>query len=308
MPVTIYRSTDPGAPTLTNAPGNIITLLDAVLVNGYGSKPAAGWTKEFSGTNLAVYRNGASAKSRSYLRVDDTSASNYAQCAGYNTMSDINTGTGRFPTGTGFQYLRKSSFMSEEWTVIADARTVFVMVKSNSSPKLFGSLYFGDSISPLNDDINLCVLSGGYSTGYPDHASFFPQFNFDVNYVFWRKGPVSNVPGSPIQASGLGGYGLWNGSHPNYPTSASAGLLGPTQASGYLIANRIHYYLWDGSLERRSYGGRFRWIAVLGHHYADFTEYGIDLTGVGELTGKSLRTLGAVNGFVRQALVVDVDD
>ena len=42
MPWTVYRSDDAGAPNLTGAAGSLIAILDAVLVNGYGAKPAAG--------------------------------------------------------------------------------------------------------------------------------------------------------------------------------------------------------------------------------------------------------------------------
>ena len=40
MAVTVYRSTDTGAPALyTDSAGSLITILDACLVNGYGSQP-----------------------------------------------------------------------------------------------------------------------------------------------------------------------------------------------------------------------------------------------------------------------------
>jgi hypothetical protein len=44
MTVRIYRSTDGSAPVLTGQAGKLTDLLDAILVNGYGSKTAAGWT------------------------------------------------------------------------------------------------------------------------------------------------------------------------------------------------------------------------------------------------------------------------
>ena len=47
MPVTVYRSTDAGAPLLTNSNGSLIAVLKACLVDGYGSKASAGWTAPF---------------------------------------------------------------------------------------------------------------------------------------------------------------------------------------------------------------------------------------------------------------------
>lgn len=46
---TIYRNTDTSAPALTsvNDSASLTKLLEACLVDGYGSKSAAGWTLEF---------------------------------------------------------------------------------------------------------------------------------------------------------------------------------------------------------------------------------------------------------------------
>lgn len=52
-----YESTDASAPALTGENGSLIAVLDAILVDGYGAKAAAGWTKPYSGTNLAVYQS-----------------------------------------------------------------------------------------------------------------------------------------------------------------------------------------------------------------------------------------------------------
>ena len=70
MTVIVYRWDDPSAPVLSSpSAGSLIGVLDACLVNGYGSKAAAGWTKAFSGTKLAAYRQGGG--SMCYLRIDD---------------------------------------------------------------------------------------------------------------------------------------------------------------------------------------------------------------------------------------------
>lgn len=98
MTVRVYHSTDSSAPVLSGQVGALIGVLDAILVNGYGSKAAVGWTKAFSGTNMAAYKQSAGSN-QLYLRVDDTNATD-ARVVGYETMSDVNTGTGPFPTAT----------------------------------------------------------------------------------------------------------------------------------------------------------------------------------------------------------------
>ena len=57
MAVTLYSYTDVGAPSLAgNVLGGLPPILDACLVNGYGSKAAAGWAIAYTGTNVRTYR------------------------------------------------------------------------------------------------------------------------------------------------------------------------------------------------------------------------------------------------------------
>ena len=53
---TIFKSTDSGAPVLDGQAGSLVTLLDACLVTGYGSKTALGWAKAFTASSRGVYR------------------------------------------------------------------------------------------------------------------------------------------------------------------------------------------------------------------------------------------------------------
>src|SRR5262245_48942529 len=116
MPAPIlYRSTDASAPVLTGQVGTLITLLDACLVSGYGSKAAPGWTKPYTLTNAGAFKHGSGSRSM-YLHVDDNcTPTGLARDAGsfcWETMSAYNTGTGQFPTvaqrATGL-YWRKSA-------------------------------------------------------------------------------------------------------------------------------------------------------------------------------------------------------
>lgn len=59
--------------------------------------PVGHWTKVFAGTNKAVYRSTHPKASGFYLRVDD-SADTYMRVRGFESMSDIDNGTGPFPT------------------------------------------------------------------------------------------------------------------------------------------------------------------------------------------------------------------
>lgn len=83
-----FNSDDVGAPILTGQSGKMIALLDWVLVS------KGGWSKEFTGTNLAVYRSDTGNRCR--LRIDDTQAK-FARARCYRNMTAISTGTNPFP-------------------------------------------------------------------------------------------------------------------------------------------------------------------------------------------------------------------
>lgn len=157
---TIYRSTDASAPTLSGQAGSLIGLLDACLVDGYGSKAAAGWGKAYTDTNYAAYRPASG--NRPYLRVDDTDAQ-FARLVGYSAMSSLLSGTNPFPTATQFSgglYFRKSiaaSATTRPWILLASATVFYLIVYGGSTT--FGqygggdaTLGFGDFDSYLSGD------------------------------------------------------------------------------------------------------------------------------------------------------------
>jgi hypothetical protein len=119
MAVGVYRYDDVGAPTLSGTAGALIGVLDHALVTGQG------WSKVYSGTNLAVYR--APAGNQLYLRVDDTGTT-AARIVGYETMSAVSTGTGPFPTEAqvaGGLYAPKSANVNataRNWVIVANDR------------------------------------------------------------------------------------------------------------------------------------------------------------------------------------------
>lgn len=89
--------------------------------------PAGGWQKVFAGTNKAVYRSTHPKASGFYLRVDD-SADTYMCVRGFESMSDIDNGTGPFPTDAqiaGGGYWVVAAQPGNEvvnWDFAADAR------------------------------------------------------------------------------------------------------------------------------------------------------------------------------------------
>lgn len=178
---TLYRHDDASAPVLTGQAGSLIALLDAILVNGYGAKAAAGWTKPFSGTNKAVYRN---AGTQTYFRIDDTNAAFGAlpvcEIIGFVTMSDVDTGTGQFPTPTQIstraenrKMITKSSTddaTAIPWVALATSRAIIIHTDwQRTASRENGHWHmFGDYKSFVPSDTSnaaiLCYNYGGTSS------------------------------------------------------------------------------------------------------------------------------------------------
>ena len=167
---TIYRSTDSGAPVLTGSVGDLVNLLDKCLVAGYGSKSAAGWAKTYSATNKAAFTQGAGSNGM-LLRVQDDApaTAKEARCTGYVTMSDVDTGTGPFPTaaqgtaGVAMTAWRKSNTAdstARAWLIFADSRTVHVFIASGDTSGVYFRYSFGEFYSTVSSDPYRCLISG----------------------------------------------------------------------------------------------------------------------------------------------------
>lgn len=151
MTVRVYKSTDDGAPVLNGLAGSLITVLDAVLVNGYGTMAAAGWTKPFSGTNKAVYRSAtANGGSGLYYRVYDLGVFNYlttsgtatriAAVRGFESMTTVDSGTNAYPLTANksdnyFVWQKSSSNDSgaRDWIIIADQYTAHILINTTGN-------------------------------------------------------------------------------------------------------------------------------------------------------------------------------
>jgi len=123
----------------------------------------AGWTKPWSGTNLAAYKGDTVLGTGCLLRVDDT-ATQFAKVIGYESMTDIATGLGLFPSNAQFAgglWWSKSNAASaaaRPWIVVADDRGVFLFVKNADTSGEYQGYYFGDILSLKSNDPYACAL------------------------------------------------------------------------------------------------------------------------------------------------------
>jgi len=172
MTVTIYKSTDGSAPSLTGQAGSLTTLLDAVLVNGYGSKSAAGWTIDKTGTNKRVYKQPAGSN-QFFLRVADDAGTTYARIVAGETCTDIDTLGAYFPTEVQFSgglYAYKSTTAdgtARAWICISNGK-FFVLIVNSASHATWDtavSWAFGDITSYKSADAYHTIIIGGNGTG-----------------------------------------------------------------------------------------------------------------------------------------------
>lgn len=133
-----------------------------------------GFSKLFAGPNLAAYRSSDMTSTNCVLRVDDTSAQ-FARVVGYESMSDINTGVGAFPSASqmaGGGYWAKSvnsNATAVSWFLIGDGRIFYFGVSpgySSSTANLIGSIRcFGDIVPERpGGDAYGCVLNYGVTS------------------------------------------------------------------------------------------------------------------------------------------------
>jgi hypothetical protein len=288
MTVKVFRSTDYGAPANTNAAGALIAILDACLVNGYGSQtvgitstggvatvttpvahalqngtfmrisganesayngdfaitvtgattftyavtgsptsPATGtitskvapsdWTKPFSGTNVAAYKQGAGSNGF-YLKVVDPIASlnTWAAIVGFETMTSIDSGTGQFPSvvqNATCGFVKSESASAQPYTIIATEKVIIAMMNKDSTNILM--TIFGDFLSSKSgDSFNTALIAPAFNGADTNHYAFSNISTAITNHYVARShtqiGGSVNVGkhSGDVASSGIGASGF----------------------------------------------------------------------------------------------------
>lgn len=159
MAVTVYSSSDTGAPVLTAQVGTLLAVLRACLVTGYGSKPPAGWSEPFTASaNIGVFRQGPkTGRQQFYLRVQDN-VGNRAFLSLWESMTSLNGGTNGVPvTGQPVPTAWKSAAWGGDatprpWMMVADHRTFYLWVVPHSDGRRVLSCWAGDIYSLVESD------------------------------------------------------------------------------------------------------------------------------------------------------------
>lgn len=215
MTVRLYSSADAGAPQLSGASGDLVAVLDACLVNGYGSKPGAGWTKDYASITLrAAYRQGAGGRGH-YFYLDD-SGGVAARCCGYESMSSIDAGTGMFPNGqVGLLYMHKhdGAAGTRGWLLLANEATFHFITQYDTQATWVASSF----------------------TSFGKIKSFFQNDVFDTMLIAARLATQTSGSGNPNSANATGDIWTQYGSACWLYT-----LRGDILLPGHYMARRWH--------------------------------------------------------------------
>ena len=309
MTVRVYRSTDASAPVLSGTAGTLISVLDAVLVNGYGAQVAAGWTKPFSGTNLASYRQGTGSNNF-YLKVrDDASTADGALGAtlrGFEVMTTVTAtdssvdGTGPFPTvaqaATG-DLLRKSSVADSSqrsWIIIADQRTFYMFVLTGDAAASYYSSMFGEIYSFKTSDGFRTAIASRTATGGTQATELFGLMNtsafVNASGHFLARDASGTAGAIACSAQGnVGCNGALVSTSPSFSGNGNAlGMKNVTDHKVYMFPIRVAHTQGGNTVR-----GRFRGLWQAGHNTSNFSD-GDTFTGSGSLAGKTFMTIKSI--------------
>jgi hypothetical protein len=300
MTVRLYQSTDTSAPSLTGQNGSLITVLDACLVNGYGTQAAAGWTKAFSGTNKAAYRMGLGLQN--YVRIYDDGSSGDGRQAltrGFETMSDVDNGLLPFPTVQqrlqGIFILKSTvaDNTARPWKILADERTVYIFTMPDGSTFWSGWMY-GEVKSFVNSDLGRASIVGRIASlsntpadgewldrythllgSSVDNLSSFHYMARPVDYT--KTGSVEGGQGGDLEILKAG-------------TVRDPGIPRPNPADNRTYLSRIYAFALTTSGSIGSIRGYLRGLWQYCHPSSTVVD-GATLTGVGSLAGRSFLIL-----------------
>lgn len=271
----VFNSNEQGAPTLNNAAGSLISVLDACLVTGFNSvgitsvtiagnvatvvtsaahgltagmrgtvagvsitaangdktvasaptptsftypcvnpdvseSPASasvkrtplGWAKQFSKTNVAMYKSSDPAAYGQSLRVDDTGTNSAtgARVFGVENPTSIDAWSDKFPLETqiaGGLYWGKgiNNTAAKAWCIVGDERFFYLLVENTCWSNVYSSTAysflpqgFGDIVSFKNGEAFGSVIFGNVAA---------PSGNSGSGYMM-----VNNLPGATPTTSG----------------------------------------------------------------------------------------------------------
>lgn len=169
--------------------------------------PQTSWEKVFSATNKAVYRSTDVTGNRHHLRVDDTGTT-AARVRGFETMTDVDTGTGPFPTNAqipGGGYWWKNTFTAASpvrWMMFSDERFLLLAIATGTN---LGATYSAASLRGFGDPIVLAPGGDAWASTLSFSGSDSGNFFDGCLDSGTQASGISGGCAMPRAFSGLGG-------------------------------------------------------------------------------------------------------
>lgn len=236
----------------TTAPAGVATGTITIKV-----APVGGWAKVFAGVNKAVYQSTDVQGARFFYRVDDTGTL-AARVRGYESMTDVDTGTGPFPTDaqiSGGGHLLKSANTNAtavRYDFFADSRfCMFAICATFSSSATYvgaPARGFGDvlPLRPAGDVYSACcsVADGTSPAAYGSFDIIASGFS-SVYLARAASGLGSSVRSSTLAYVGASGQ------------SGATNTLGafPSSIDGEMKTSRRYIEAGDGFTPRANIPG-----------------------------------------------------
>ena len=285
----VYRYDDIDAPICRGERVSLVEILTGCLVDGYGSKEPAGWTREYiNGTgDQAAFRNTTSGTGATFsgtgffLQVDgiDGSQAYMPAIRGYEVMVDSTT-TGALNYIGGFSLLKISASAgttARPWVLIADDRFFYFFCWFNSTGSIPTNpttdqsiIYFGDIVPYFDGDAFACYIQASQAAT----GAFYMRSASASSGSYWFDGWF----GRRFDGTGTSKYGwIVNGGGPSSDTTP--GNLGPAYTDKLLFTRP---YLADYAAY--TIRGWFPGLMYPCHPYSYFTQLQeLDINGVNYL-------------------------
>lgn len=168
----------------------------------------AGWEKSFTGTNMAAYKSLDVTSLGMYLQVDDSTTTGCG-VKGFETMSDVSTGTGSFPTGSGFWIKGTVPAGTKPWDVFADTRALYFCPVIGAVPNS-AAYWFGDVIPFKSGDAFAASLSYSVSistsTATTGHVFYGGQGGAAFARSYVGVGTAVSASASPTTGAQTGSW------------------------------------------------------------------------------------------------------
>lgn len=304
MTVRVYRWDDDSAPTLSASAGSLIALLDAVLVNGYGTKVAAGWTKAYAGTNTAGYTNAGSGCG---VLVAHTATATAARFYGYESITSEGVVTGRFPTDAqlsgGLYSLLSSTADStaRPWLIVATEKYFYLWVGHAvtttvglATTGVCPIIFAGDIISRVPGDAYHFAVIGGTTATTGQIGTLSSSLSTSSGHYIARPytqiGTAEQFGKAMLYLFAQQGIGV-----------AASGTTYPDPVAGGMMLSPIYVgvvSLWRGVMP-----------GLWGPMHSLPGSPGDTFTGTGELAGKTFILLDAIaGGSTRARVALEISD